>query len=251
MRIVYGGKSPVQAQMALHSHATWEILAFTLGTGKMTVGSSTVRFDPYSVICIPPRTPHAERADGVYQDYWFQVADFPVPDGSAPIVLTDDAGHTVQTLMGLIYPILHRRGQEHTAKLMEHLVDALEELLLLRTHQTPPDIRVGQVIRLLTQNMSDPAFRIDRALAESGYCPDHIRRLFQTETGKTPHEYLVDLRIRAAKRLLLLRRASHDSLDTVAESCGFSDAAYFSRVFKARVGVPPSAYTGETITATV
>lgn len=245
MRIVYGGKSPVQSSMSLHSHATWEILAIIRGEGEITVGADAFRFDPYSIICIPPRVQHAELADELYQDYWFQVADFPFHDESAPILLSDDAGHAVEALMGLIYPILHRRGQEHTEKLMEHLVDALEELLLLRTRQTPPDIRVGQVIRLLTQNMSDPAYRVDRALAESGYCPDHIRRLFLSETGKTPHEYLTDLRIRAAKRLLLLRRGKRDPLDSVAESCGFSDAAYFSRVFKARVGVPPSTYVGE------
>ena len=212
MHIDYGGKSPLLSSCPLHTHATWEILALISGSGTITFGdSSTERFGPYSVICIPPNTPHIEASSG----------------------------------MGLLYPLLHRRGQETYAKPIGHLVDALEELLLLRARQTPPDIRVGQVIRLLTQNMSDAAFHIDRALAESGYCPDHIRRLFRAETGKTPREYLADLRIRAAKRLLLLRRQSHESLDAVAEACGFSDAAYFSRVFKARVGVPPSAYTGE------
>lgn len=246
MHIDYGGKSPLLSSCPLHTHATWEILALISGSGTITFGdSSTERFGPYSVICIPPNTPHIEASSGKYRNYCFRVTDFPLPDDSAPILLTDDAGHTIQTLMGLLYPLLHRRGQETYAKPIGHLVDALEELLLLRARQTPPDIRVGQVIRLLTQNMSDAAFHIDRALAESGYCPDHIRRLFRAETGKTPREYLADLRIRAAKRLLLLRRQSHESLDAVAEACGFSDASYFSRVFKARVGVPPSAYTGE------
>ena len=247
MQIDYGWKSPDLSSCPLHTHATWEILAIIRGEGEITFdnGERTERFDPYSIICIPPNTPHTEASASSYQNYSFRISGFPLPDDSDPVILTDDAGHTVQALMALIFPILHRRGQDGAAKFTGHLVDALEELFLLRTRQAPTDIRIGQVIRLLTQNMSDPAFRIDEVLAGSGYCADHIRRLFRHETGKTPHEYLLDLRIRAAKRLLLLRRASHESLDTVAEACGFSDAAYFSRMFKARVGIPPSAYTGD------
>ena len=58
MHIDYGGKSPLLSSCPLHTHATWEILALISGSGTITFGdSSTERFGPYSVICIPPNTP--------------------------------------------------------------------------------------------------------------------------------------------------------------------------------------------------
>ena len=138
MHIDYGGKSPLLSSCPLHTHATWEILALISGSGTITFGdSSTERFGPYSVICIPPNTPHIEASSGKYRNYCFRVTDFPLPDDSAPILLTDDAGHTIQTVMGLLYPLLHRRGQETYAKPIGHLVDAAGHPC--RAGHPPPD----------------------------------------------------------------------------------------------------------------
>jgi AraC-like DNA-binding protein len=70
----------------------------------------------------------------------------------------------------------------------------------------------------------------------AGYSRFHFSRLFAASEGTSPAAYVADLRIRAAAALL------HDStlpVATVASRCGFNDATYFSRVFKAAVGVTP------------
>lgn len=63
-----------------------------------------------------------------------------------------------------------------------------------------------------------------------------LQRLFRRELDCTPLEYLHHLRIRRAQFLL---RAHPDSVSEVAYRCGFSDANYFSRVFRTTVGVSP------------
>lgn len=242
MKILYGGKSPLTSVIEGHRHDTWEVLAILEGSGIIDFSGDIHPFDPYSIICIPPATVHREFSQGQYRDYWFHVEDFPFSDSAEPLLWQDDAGHTASSLMSLIYPLLHRRDRERVQPFLDSLTDALTELILLQNEQRPVDIRVGRMIRLLTQNMSDPDLRIEHCLETAGYCSDHMRRLFAKETGKTPGEYLCDLRIRAAKKLLALRRTTHSSVESIAEMCGFSDIAYFSRTFKKKVGLSPTAY---------
>ena len=63
----------------------------------------------------------------------------------------------------------------------------------------------------------------------------HFRRMFQEATGLPPHQYLLNLRLNHAKRLLGMLPVSE-----VAARVGFADPLYFSRLFKRKVGVAPT-----------
>ena len=67
-------------------------------------------------------------------------------------------------------------------------------------------------------------------------------RCFHSCIAKTPVEYLVDYRIRMAERLL---RNTDDSVTEIAMQVGFSDSAYFSKMFRQLRGVSPSQYRKE------
>jgi AraC-like DNA-binding protein len=55
--------------------------------------------------------------------------------------------------------------------------------------------------------------------AESGYSRAHFLRMFRAATGRTPHQYLVDLRLEEAQRRM---RVSSTALIDIAAACGFS-----------------------------
>ena len=61
-------------------------------------------------------------------------------------------------------------------------------------------------------------------------------RQFKAACGITPYAYLTACRIKEAKRLLA---DSSRGIDVVSRSVGYSDPAYFSRVFKRALGIPP------------
>lgn len=63
-------------------------------------------------------------------------------------------------------------------------------------------------------------------------------RAMRRETGLTPHAWLTDRRIRAARRMLVDGGSPAD----VAIACGFYDQSHLNRAFKARVGVPPGVF---------
>lgn len=69
----------------------------------------------------------------------------------------------------------------------------------------------------------------------------YLSRLFKTRYGITMQEYLVNVRLEAAARLL-------EEGYTVGESaqlCGYRDAFNFSKMFHRRYGVSPRAYAAE------
>lgn len=64
-------------------------------------------------------------------------------------------------------------------------------------------------------------------------------RIFKQTTGKTPTEYINEVRLR--KSIELMKKETMNITEIAIES-GFNDANYFSRLFKKKYGVSPSKY---------
>jgi AraC family transcriptional regulator len=98
--------------------------------------------------------------------------------------------------------------------------------------------------RVLERMRADLSANLDLATlaAETGYSRAHFLRMFREATGKTPHRYLLELRLEEARALVT---GGAMPLIAVAELCGFSSHAHLSTVFRARFGVSPSAYRRE------
>ena len=122
---------------------------------------------------------------------------------------------------------------------------ALEQILVGRLNRTDLDPRVAALTDAMVKNFTDPDFDVARLIRESGYCEDHMRRLFQRELGQSPLAYLTALRMDHARRLMAENSRLHYSIGQIAELAGFSDAAYFSRVFKKHTGHSPRAYVSK------
>lgn len=90
--------------------------------------------------------------------------------------------------------------------------------------------------------MDRRAFRreitVPRLVKLSGYGRSRFFSLFVTDTGMTPNDYLVRIRIEKAKKAL--SQPSHEgSMLDLAVSCGFNSAAVFASTFRKHVGVSP------------
>ena len=79
---------------------------------------------------------------------------------------------------------------------------------------------------------TDIADRVD--LSESRF-----RVLFAAVYGISPHKYLTDVRISAAKEMLW---NTEIPLLEIAEKCGFGSQQYFNDTFKKTVGISPGKY---------
>lgn len=73
---------------------------------------------------------------------------------------------------------------------------------------------------------------------EAHFSKFHFIRLFKKAYGRTPHQYLIFVRIERAKDLL----KAGNPVSDVCFSVGFESASSFSGLFKRTVGITPSAF---------
>lgn len=72
-----------------------------------------------------------------------------------------------------------------------------------------------------------------------GISYSHFHRIFKTKAGKSPQEYLIQIRLINAMKFL--EKKEH-SISEVANYCGFSDERNFRRIFIKNIGMTPSVY---------
>lgn len=66
----------------------------------------------------------------------------------------------------------------------------------------------------------------------------YLGRIFKKQVGKTFHEYLTELRLKEAVKLLFENRP----VNSLAAECGFQSVTYFNRCFKSKYGLSPTEY---------
>lgn len=72
-----------------------------------------------------------------------------------------------------------------------------------------------------------------------GISPNYFRKIFRRILNCAPNEYLINLRLKEAKKLLEL---GCYTVQTVGEMVGYDDVHYFSRLFKKKEGISPAKY---------
>lgn len=80
---------------------------------------------------------------------------------------------------------------------------------------------------------------IEDICREINVSPFHFIRAFKQKNGQTPHQYLLNVRIKRAEELL---RSGKYSVSETAALCGFVSLPHFSNTFKRVTGHTPSAY---------
>ncbi|MFP3940020.1 MAG: two-component regulator propeller domain-containing protein [Thermoanaerobaculia bacterium] len=103
----------------------------------------------------------------------------------------------------------------------------------------PEDGFAGRARRVVRRRLPDEAFGIDRLAAELAVSRRQLYRLLADEGAPAPAELIREERLARAAELL---RTGEGTVSEVAYAVGFGSLAAFSRRFRERYGVPPSAY---------
>lgn len=124
-------------------------------------------------------------------------------------------------------------------------IDRACELLIVETRlgeSRPAAGRGERVIRDMRQYVREHLFEhhdFDAMALRFGLSPSTFRRYWNRYMPEPPARYVMILRMREARRLLV---ETDLSIAEIAEKTGFGDPLYFSRYFSNSAGVPPSQY---------
>ena len=227
------GKSrPNRLSARMHRHSGWELIYNVDGTGTMTVGERGYGFEPGTVVLCPPGVYHGKQAEQGFSDYFVRFSEAELV--RQVFVWKDTYDRRLLKLLQVLHGIWYENGASPACSSLADAVLALIGPMLAGRVQNE---HVRRLRNAIAEGYTDPDFSIKEAMRDMPVSTDHLRRLFVQELEQTPHEYLAQLRLEKAKRLL---SDEHCSVSEAAYRCGFYDALYFSKVFRKATGVVPS-----------
>ena len=96
------------------------------------------------------------------------------------------------------------------------------------------------IVEFVIANAFNPDFDLNMISSRFDMSNDYISSLIKAETGSAFKEYLTQIRISEAKRLLTSEKDL--SISEVAERVGYRKSSNFSKKFKELTGMLPSEY---------
>lgn len=115
------------------------------------------------------------------------------------------------------------------------LYEILPYLCVTKPHTVMPENFISAVSEI-NNRFSDGDLCIAGVCRKYNISETYFRRLFRRHYGKTPVEYLTELRLEYAENLLM----SFYTVEAAANASGFSDPKYFARVVRKKYGLTPS-----------
>lgn len=109
----------------------------------------------------------------------------------------------------------------------------------LPTRPSADDQFLYQLQQAVLQNFANPDFDVEQLSSGFQLSRAQFYRKVKALLGKTPNSYIKEVRLEQAKVLL---KQPDMNVSEVAYAVGFSDPAYFSRVFQQVFGQSPTAY---------
>jgi YesN/AraC family two-component response regulator len=223
-----------------HSHPGWEIVCYLCCSGKIFIANKEYSFQHGSIIFIPPNLLHYEVAEnemtigclGVKTLFNMENKVYHFMDNS-----NSDFFNIFKQL-----DTVYKLKPVNFERIQDGLLNIMEQYALSWNSSKHKNTLVDELEYRLIEVISKKDVRLENLLDNIPVCGSYLRKLFKAETGKSPMEYLMDLRMENAKQLM-----SNTSLTikNVASLVGFSDPYYFSRAFKKVTGKYPSQWRNE------
>ncbi len=138
-------------------------------------------------------------------------------------------------------------ASQSAAELGACLVEMMRVALLEEAHSRGSTTSRGALLEridaFVRQHLRDPELSIDMIAASLRCTKRYLHKVF-SERGETLSPYIRRMRLERCAADLANPELAGRSITELSYKWGFSDSAYFSRMFKIRFGVPPRTFRG-------
>lgn len=265
---VYNNHSPVSS----HMHDFIEIVFFAHGSGLHKYHKTEARLIPGDVFIVLPHEEHSYRIDSktiiynclfypeVLGDDWKSIKDI---IGVQNLLMVEPFYRTEQNRQEILH--LNLSEKDYMESVLKKMIREQEDKnsgyrLVLKSYLVILISMLGRIwesqfrededffnekrnmladtLRYIDQNFAD-GLEVRQLASKSYLSPDYFRKVFKEVTGLPPIEYINNMRMSRASKLLEDERIP---VARVSEMVGVSDVNYFSRLFKTVFGMSPSEY---------
>ena len=102
-----------------------------------------------------------------------------------------------------------------------------------------PTLEAVESAKRYIEKYSGDGIKLSDIAASVSLSPSYFHSLFTSVCGITPHDYLTECRISAARELLCMTSLS---ISEIAEKSGFGNQQYLGTVFQQKMGISPGRY---------
>ena len=229
-----------------HTHNHWEVCMNLEGDSVNYANDVPHNFSLGDIFICAPGVKHKKTASTAYfKDIYIGVmCDDYFPSDFTYGYFKDTDG-SVRRILEIMHKVYNSDSPERFVTLSS-LAEAIFSMLKGMTstnHKLTP--AVEQLKNEIIANFSNPEYRISDSKEYSYYNKDYMRQLFKKETGLSPLDYLSELRLKNAKKLLETERTPQYRISEISYLCGFYDVGYFTRMFRKKYGISPSEYRAD------
>lgn len=255
-----------------HFHSQYEIIRVEKGCGRSFVGDCIEQFSGGDVILFGPNLPHYMRSDDAYH------CGNPLLRVRGTIIQFEEnfmqysfdhypQFHQIRSLLkesrrGVVFhlPESSPIGRQVSAfpelngfAQITGLLDLLQSLALFARKKvlaspcyyekfpTAGNRRIDKIISFINSNYTRP-LRLDEIAEMANMNSSAFCRFFKEVTEKTFLQYVMDMRIGYACKLLTI---GDMDISQIAVECGFDSISHFNRMFKQLTRLTPTQYRNQ------
>lgn len=253
----------------LHRHKEWQITMVLKGTGTLLAGNVLIPFEPGQLFVFGAQLPHVFKSDVPTghskrkQIYAEAYSVFFSTDGLLQSLLALPEMSSIEKWLqkyhagccisgkqtAALSNLLQQVVQQEAAKRLSNLIELLHAITHCKTPlafggsqrllSDAAGQRINNVIQYTLQHYTEHISIADVARTIH-MTPQAFCRYFKQHTRKTYINFVTELRIQEACKLL--QQAQAENISTVAWQTGFNSVPNFNRVFKKVTGTTPGLY---------
>jgi AraC-like DNA-binding protein len=249
-----------------HYHPEYELIFIEKSHGTLVIGDCIDHFKDGDMVFIGPNTPHIMKNDDMYykkeseerviawvvhfKEDSFGKEFFLLPEMRKIKEMLTNSFKGIRIKGSTKYKIIQCLKNLHASDYSQRIIVLLQILQLIAQSEDLEYLASDNFVESFKQSSNQKLYQIyeyvsknfqqkidlDEAAKVANMSKTAFCRFFKNKTQKTFSEFLNEMRINYAQKLLAEDKLS---VAQIAYECGFNSPSYFNKQFKAKTGIAP------------